>query len=100
MSDPTAGVYLRTVSVCLIEGGRHGHVSADRVRYYLDRDPARWPRLSLVRRGRGYMVADGAHRVTAARLRGLARVRASVVSAATWADWCAQRRRLSWRRWD
>lgn len=102
MSDPlaTAGVRLLTVRVELVDGGRHDHVSEARVRYYQERDPASWPRVSLVQRGRRYMVVDGAHRMTAARRRGLTRVPASVISGSTWRAWLGGQRRLSWRRWE
>lgn len=100
MNDPAAGVRLVTVSVRLVDGGRHHHVSEARVRYYVDRAPASWPRLSLVRRGRRYQLVDGAHRTTAARRLGLTRVRASVIGWEAWREWLAGRRRLSWRRWE
>lgn len=95
--DPTEGVRLLWVSVRLVRGGA-GRLNEDRIGRYVAMDPASWPRLHLVRRGREYMLVDGRHRITAARRLGLARVRASVVSAATWLDFLSRRRRLSWRR--
>jgi hypothetical protein len=99
MSDPREGVRLMSVRVELIRGEHHS-VSEERVRHYLARDPASWPRVHLVRRRPGYVRVDGMHRLTAARRLGLRRVRASVIGWRTWIDWRRGRRRLSWRRWE